>query len=179
MAMLQASQGYQPAQRHETWFAVQVQPRREKLASMHLERQDYRVFAPRIKRFARRSGRAVEVTEALFPGYVFVALDRNWDSWRSINGTIGVSRLVMFGDEPATLPPDFVETLFDSADTQGVVAFDTDLKAGDPVRIIGGAFDNITGTLLSADRNARVMILVHLLSGPRRMSIDRGSLIAG
>ncbi len=162
----------------QQWYAVQVQPRKEALACLHLERQGFSHFSPRIARTRLRAGRIMVLREALFPGYVFVALDLERDRWRSINGTIGVSRLVMFGDAPAILPEGFVEELSTRADDDGVVDFDRPLKAGDAVRIVGGALDDVTGTLLSADAQARVMVLVDLLSGPRRVQVPRVRLIA-
>lgn len=161
-----------------SWYAAQVQPRKEELAVLHLQRQKFTTFKPNILITRRRAGRTIQVQEALFPGYVFVAFDEEWDSWRSINGTIGVSRLVMFGDSPARLPLGFVEELRSSADDQGVVRFNGDLKAGSIVRVVGGPLDNVTGTLLSSDSRERVTILVQLLSGPRKVSIRRDRLMA-
>ncbi|WP_394729443.1 transcription termination/antitermination NusG family protein [Altererythrobacter sp. GH1-8] len=160
------------------WFAVQVQPRREKLACLHLERQGFAWFSPSLKRMKARAGRTVAVREALFPGYVFVRLDMARDRWRSINGTIGVSRLVMFGDMPARLPDGFIDGLIARQDEDGVVAFDSAMKPGDQVRIVGGALDDVTGALLTGDGPARVMVLIDLLSGPRRVSVPRERLIA-
>jgi transcription elongation factor/antiterminator RfaH len=162
----------------QQWYAVQVQPRKEALACLHLGRQDFAHFAPRIARTRHRAGRVLDVREALFPGYVFVSLDVTRDSWRSVNGTIGVSRLVMFGDTPACLPAGFVEGLATRSDAHGVVDFDAPLAEGDAVRIVGGALDDVTGILLSGDRHARVMVLVDLLSGPRRVQVPRARLIA-
>lgn len=160
------------------WYAVQVQPRRESLAVFHLSRQGFETFSPLIKRPARRSGRIVSRREALFPGYLFARFDKRQDAWRSINGTIGVSRLVMFGDEPCALPKDFVDTLKASTDDEDCVAFDTALTQGSKVRIVGGVLDNLTGMLVKADSQARVTILLDLLSGPRRVSISRNRLVA-
>ena len=160
------------------WFAAQVQPRQEALACLHLGRQDFVHYSPRIARTKCRSRRVLEVREPLFPGYVFGALDLERDRWRSVNSTMGVSRLVMFGEQPAGLPEGFVDDLIARSDAHQVVSFDTPLAAGDAVRIVGGAFDDLTGTLLTADRNARVIVLIELLSGPRRVDVPRARLIA-
>lgn len=165
-----------PNQSH--WYAVQVQPRREKLACIHLERQGFFVFAPSLKRLKARAGRTVAMREALFPGYVFVSLDCTCDRWRSINGTIGVSRLVTFGDAPARLPEGLIDGLIARQDADGTIAFDSSLKQGEQVRIVGGALDDMTGALLSGDGQTRVMVLIDLLSGPRRVSVPRERLIA-
>lgn len=163
---------------HRRWCAVQVQARREKLALQHLQRQHFKTFCPYLEKVKSKGGRTSLVREPLFPGYLFVSLDLEWDTWRSINGTIGVSKLVMLGDRPAHLPVGFVETLQANIDENGTVTFEEALNPGDHVRVLGGAFDSITGTLVSADRQSRVMILVDLLSGPRKVSIPRSQLIS-
>jgi transcriptional antiterminator RfaH len=160
------------------WFAVQVQPRKESLACLHLARQDFVHFAPRVSRTRRCAGRTLTLSEPLFPGYVFAALDLAQEPWRSINGTIGVARLVAFGDQPVPLPAGFVEALVGRSDSEGVVGFEAPLAPGDAVRIVGGALDDMVGTLVSADRHTRVMVLVELLSGPRRVQLPRTRLIA-
>ena len=162
----------------QQWYAVQVKPRKEALACLHLGRQDFAHFAPQIARTRCRAGRVIYAREALFPGYVFISLDVACDSWRSVNGTIGVSRLVTFGDMPAPLPAGFVEGLATRSDADGVVNFDTTLAVGDAVRIVGGALDDVNGILLSGDRNSRVMVLIDLLSAPRRVKVQRARLIA-
>jgi len=77
----------------------------------HLTAQGYEVFAPVIqRRMCRR--RELRITASpLFPGYIFVALNLHRDRWRSINGTAGVSSLVMAGDVPLPLPHGLVEAL--------------------------------------------------------------------
>ncbi len=160
------------------WYVVQVQPRRQKLACMHLERQGFVVFSPSLKRLKARAGRTVTMSEALFPGYVFVSFDHTRDRWRSVNGTFGVSRLVTFGDVPARLPARFVEELIARQDADGVITFGTSLKKGDQVRIVGGALDDLTGALLSGDGQARVRVLIDLMSAPREVSVPRDRLIA-
>jgi transcriptional antiterminator RfaH len=159
------------------WYAVQIQPGKQTLACLHLEHQNFVHFAPRIERSRRRAGRAITVREPLFPGYIFAALDLGRDPWRSVNGTIGVSRLVMFGDQPASLPAGFVERMIECSDADQVVSFKSALAPGDKVRIVGGAFDDVTGTLLNADRSTRVIVLINMLSGIRKVEVPRERLI--
>jgi transcriptional antiterminator RfaH len=176
-------QGHDQQQSRETgasgsaWYVAQVQPQREKLAAFHLERQGFIPFSPIIVHRRARAGRTIAVREPLFPGYNFVRFDRGRDAWRSINGTIGVSRLVMFGDEPARLPEGLVEGLIELHDDNEGITFDSDLRVGAGVRIVGGAFDNMVGTLFTADSQSRVTVLLDMLSGPRKVSVPRERLI--
>jgi transcription elongation factor/antiterminator RfaH len=160
------------------WYAAQVQPRKERLALIHLARQNFVTHCPAVTRTRRLRGRSVSVSEPLFPGYVFVALDCGRDPWRSVNGTIGVSRLVSFGTQPAALPAGFIEQLQRLAGEGGEVRFDDAPNQGDAVRIVGGPFDDLCGTLASGGSRERVTVLLQLLSGELKVSLPRASLAA-
>lgn len=114
-----------------------------------------------------------------FPGYLFVGLDLEGECWRSINGTIGVLRLVAFATSgrPARVPRGFVERLVSLSGSDGL-SHDEELSAGDQVRVIGGAFDDLCGILETAGDAERVRILLSLLGKETRVTLRRGSLVA-
>jgi len=160
------------------WYAAQTQPRKERLAIDHLGRQAYSTYCPFVRRSKPRSGRTITTLEPLFPGYVFVGFDCDHERWHPVNSTIGVSRLVSFASRPSPLPRGFVERLRDLADTDGQVCFDEHLNAGDAVRIVGGPFDTLCGTLATGDARQRVTVLLQLLAGETRVTLPRDCLVA-
>ena len=143
----------------------------------HLERQGFETHCPLVARSRLIAKKPTMVREPLFPGYVFVELGAE-QRWRSINGTIGVLKLVTFGNEPAPVPAGFVERLQAMADDDGHVAFEEDLKMGDAVRVVGGPFDDLCGSLASAAGSERVVVLLRLLSGETRVNLPRIQLVA-
>ena len=165
--------------RARRWYALQTQPRREALALVHLDRQGFTGFCPTRSKITRAGRRRVTVQAPFFPGYLFVQLDLEAERWRSINGTIGVLRLVSFGasGRPAPLPVGFVERLRELG-SSGALGGGEDLKAGDSVRVIGGPFDDVCGVLETKSESERVTILLSLLGKETRVSLKRGSLIA-
>ena len=58
-----------------SWYVIRSKPRKEATALIHLERQGYRVYLPRMVRQARTRGRWVERIEPLFPSYLFLQTD--------------------------------------------------------------------------------------------------------
>ena len=86
------------------WYVVQTQVNGEAKAAENLRRQGYEAYLPRyLKR--RRHARKMDFTaKPLFPRYMFVAIDMATQRWRSVQSTIGVSRLVTNGDSPAAVP---------------------------------------------------------------------------
>jgi len=168
----------QRAQGAQRWYAAQVQPRKEQLALAHLRRQRFVTYCPIIKRTRRLRKQSISTAEPLFPGYVFVALDCEREPWRSINGTIGVLRLVSFGLQPAVMPRGFVEQLQNLAGGDGHVQFDEVLQPGDGVRIVGGPFDGLCGSLAISGGRERVTVLLQMLAGETKVTLPRSSLIA-
>ena len=159
------------------WFVAQTQPGKERLALRHLANQQFTTFCP-LRRVAKRSGkRRMTVLSSFFPSYVFVQFDPKNERWRSINGTIGVARLVSFGPEPAAMPKGLVERLRELCSDEGELAFDEPLQAGDRVRIIGGPFDAWCGQLVTEEPRERVTILLELLSGATRVDVARSRLV--
>lgn len=162
------------------WYVVQTQPGREEPALLHLRRQGFVTFCP--MRFATRGTTRNRVTalSPFFRGYVFIALDLERERWRSINGTIGVMRLVAFGNagRPAPLPTGFVEQLQQMSEAGGGLGGGTQLGAGDAVRIIEGPFDQLCGVLEKASNQDRVTVLLSLLGKETRVQLQRRVLIA-
>ena len=179
MPPIDSSSGGSSSTAGRRWYAVQAQPQREGLALLHLARQRFESFCPMLSSISRRSGRPASVKKAFFPGYLFVNLDLEQDRWRSINGTIGVMRLIGFSGagRPASLPTGFIDRLKHWTVDRPPMA-DDGLGVGDRVRVIGGPFDDLCGVLATANDNDRVTILLSLLGKETRVTLPRGSLIA-
>jgi transcriptional antiterminator RfaH len=160
------------------WYVVQTLAKRETRARLHLTQQNFSVFLPVVARQVRHARKVRTVKTAAFPGYLFVALDLGGDRWRSINGTIGVSRMVMAYASPAPVPAGIVETLLDSRDAGGICRFDRDLAVGQSIRIVSGPFADAMGELIRLDANGRVRVLLEILGGQAPATIDRASLEA-
>lgn len=79
----------------ERWFVARVLPGREASAHFNLQRQEFRSFAPKVRRTVRHARKLQTVRAPLFPGYIFVILDLSVHRWRCVNSTIGVSSLIM------------------------------------------------------------------------------------
>lgn len=149
----------------ERWYVARTQPQREVQAGNHLANQDYRVFVPRYWKNRRHARKVETVSAPLFSRYIFVILDIGRDRWRSINGTRGVDRLLMYGGEPQAVPKGIVESLIETADPDGNVRFDFHLREGQTVKVTAGPFAELIGRLERLDDNGRVHVLLELLGG--------------
>ena len=162
----------------ERWFVVQALAKREAKAQFHLRQQGFRTFLPAVMGTVRHARKTRSTKLAAFPGYLFIALDLQRHRWRSVNGTFGVSRLVMGESFPLPVPPGIIETLLDYRDEGGVCRFDRDLVAGQQVRVTSGPLAEALGKLVRLDGAGRVQVLLEILGGQVRATIDRAALEA-
>jgi transcriptional antiterminator RfaH len=147
----------------DRWYVVHSQPHREKRAAAHLQFQGFRTFLP-LQRKTVRHARQFRVTEApFFPRYLFVRFSVDHDRWRSIWGTVGVSRLLMEGERPLPVAEKIVCELIDRAEPSGLLALPPSLEPGQKVRLTAGPFAGLVGTLAALDEKQRVRVLLDLM----------------
>jgi transcriptional antiterminator RfaH len=163
-----------------SWYVVQTHPHVEAKAALHLERQGYSIYLPRyLKR--RRHARRTEIIHApLFPSYLFVMIDMLSQRWRPIHSTIGVSRLICRGDEPAVLPDAIIDELQRRHNEAGCVQLDFRPKftPGENIRIVEGAFTGCFGLYDGMADRERVAILLDLLGRKVRVVLEGDAIQA-
>jgi transcription elongation factor/antiterminator RfaH len=161
------------------WFVVKSLPRKELLAEQHLKRQDFETYLPLLATSAstlRQTG--ITRLGPFFPGYLFVRLNTLADRWRSVNGTIGVSSLVQFGDRPAPVPTGLVEAMQIKTAVSGQLGFEDEFAPGAEIRIIGGPFDRLLGKFSGLDGAGRARVLLELMGRATTVSLPRTSIMA-
>lgn len=147
-----------------SWLVVNTHPNRENIAIENLVRQRFETYCPQIRRTLRTRMGAREVLRPLFQNYVFVHVDLEDKAlWRPILSTMGVRRVVRFGDRTPTLDAAFIAALR-AREVDGAVVKPTALyEIGQEVRIASGAFEGIVGKIIQIESNDRLMILMDLL----------------
>ena len=147
----------------ERWYVARTLPQRELQASKQLSNQNFRVFVPRHWKNRRHARKVETISAPLFPRYIFVIVDPARDRWWSINGTLGVDRLLMQGGEPQPVPQGVVESLINAGDPDGNVHFHCRLKEGQSIKVTAGPFADLVGQLERLDENGRVRVLLEML----------------
>ncbi len=147
----------------ERWYAVHTLPFAEGRAEVQLNRQGFRTFQPRRHKTVRHARKLSTVEAPFFPRYLFLLLDVARQRWRSVNGTFGVSRLVMRGDEPQPVPRGVVEALIAAADARGILQLASKLQVGGSVRLMAGPFAEHLAILDELDDSGRVRVLLDIL----------------
>jgi transcriptional antiterminator RfaH len=105
----------------------------------------------------------------LFPGYIFVSFDPDNAPWRSINGTLGVRRLLGSDARPQPTPPDLVPTL--AGRCQNGLLEVHPFSAGDAVRILSGPFADRIAVIEGMHAADRVRVLLEIMGTFARVDL--------
>jgi transcriptional antiterminator RfaH len=161
----------------DRWYAVYTLPHRETTAQLHLRNQGFRTFLPLLPKTVRHARRHDTVLAPLFERYLFVAFDPTRTRWRAINGTRGVTRLIMQDDRPTPVRSGIVETLIASSSPDGEVVFLPNIAPGDRVRLIAGPFAGQLGILQRLNSAGRVQVLLEIMGSHVPINVQERSLV--
>ncbi len=173
-AVAAGSRGVEPMNR---WYVVNTRPHQEARAEANLLRQGYRAWMPAMVRSRRHARRIETVRVPVFPGYLFVELDIERETWSAINGTFGVRRILTNGMSPLALPREFVTALRRSVSSDGALSLvPSDMKPGERVKIMTGPFVGCVAVVLTLSPAGRVELLLNVLGGDVTTTILRRAI---
>jgi transcriptional antiterminator RfaH len=162
------------------WYVVHTHPHAEAKAEAHLRRQGFKTYLPRYRRSLRHARRSEVVFAPLFPRYIFVAMDTARQRWRAIQSTLGVSRLVSFGETPATLKDRVIEQIKSQETEDGLVRIPqrSAFAPGERIRVCNGPLESCLGLFEDITDNERVTVLLDLLGRRARVILNLSSVAA-
>ena len=153
------------------WYLVKTKSKQEDNAILNLENQNFHVYCPH----ALISNKNV----ALFPGYIFIQLDKDTQNWSPIRSTKGVLYFVRFGLSYAKIPDNIIEFIkTNQLNTAEKLKNINKFKSGDKVQITDGVFKNCIAIFKSYKSDERVILLMNLLGQQQKLTIKQESLNA-
>ncbi len=154
------------------WYVIHTRPRQEERALENLTRQGYKAWMPWLEVEKIRGGRITKVIEPMFSRYLFIQLDQVTTNWGPIRSTLGVSKLVTFGNQAASISNEFVEILQRTPlqDSKHI------LKQGDEVEIMQGPLKGVKGIFDQQDGELRAMILIELINQSHKVQVSMQEL---
>lgn len=154
------------------WYVAQTLSGKERIAVVNLQRQSFRSFCPYFLKVRKRARRLESAHIPLYPGYVFVSFDVDCDRWQSINGTLGVKRLIAFDSSKPQPMPDLVMAYLLSQSRAGRITEPRkELQVGDVVRVVQGPFAEQMATIESLSDGGRVRVLLDILGGAIKVQL--------
>lgn len=157
---------------HKAWYAVHTKPKQEARALENLQNQGYTCFLPMMQVQKLRRQKVQWVTEPMFSRYLFIQLDDQTQNWSPIRSTLGVSKLVSFGPQPAKVPAELIEFLQQAPQE----TIERMFAPGDSVQVASGPLKGLEGQYLAHDGETRAFVLIDLLGKPQKLQLAVESL---
>jgi transcription antitermination factor NusG len=158
------------------WFAVYTLSCREKQVSRHLDVHSVEHFLPVTKsRRKWKNGCTVVVEEPLFPGYLFVKIDRSERT--QVLSVPGVHSIVGTGKDPVALPQFEIETLRRSIDHLKIEPHPY-LNVGEKATILRGPLAGMTGIVVRKKNGLRFVLSLDLIMKSVAVEVDAADLEA-
>ena len=129
--------------------------------SMGMQDYIFRVIVPEQEETEIKDGVTKKRVKKLFPGYILVEMVMTDEAWYVVRNTPGVTGFIGSsgkGAKPTPLPPQEVDNVLKVMGISRIDA-DKDLKVGTKVKIIGGPFTGMFGTIEEIDSNNQKMVL--------------------
>ena len=152
------------------WYLIKTKPRQENVAIKNLENQKYSTYCPTVTINNKHI--------VLFPGYLFIYLDKKKENWSPIRSTKGVVNFVRFGLNFAQVPDTVIKflkanQLINKEKLKNLNRF----KSGDKVQITDGVFKNCVAIFKSSKAEERVILLMNILGQQQAITIKQESVI--
>ena len=160
-----------------SWYLIFTKPRQENLARENLERQGFITYLPVAQRSRRRNGRYIKSIEPYFPRYLFIQLNTDTDNCAPIRSTVGVAQMVGFGDVPAVVPDELVNSLKENDDSNGLQkVIKQDISPGDKIEILSGPFAGYQGIYQQQKGAERVAVLLDIVGKNAELTLSAHDL---
>ena len=122
-----------------------------------------------VETVVEQNGDEEKVTETkIFPGYVFVKMAMNDESWHAVRDITGVTGFVGPGSRPTPLSEAEVEALNIDETTKKV---ELALSEGDTVTVTSGLFEGFTGVVQAISADSKT-VTVLIKRGRRDMPVE-------
>jgi transcription antitermination factor NusG len=157
------------------WFAVYTSPRHEKRVDRYLTTRQIEHYLPLYHpRHRWADGSTVTLDLPLFPGYIFVRIDRS-ERVRVLE-VPGVLTVVGGpGRQPASLPESEIEALRAGLHLRRAAPHPL-LRAGQRARIRSGALAGMEGVVVRQKGSLRVVLTVNLILQSVAVEVDGSEL---
>ncbi len=142
------------------WFALYTRSRFEKQVAEQLDRKRLPVFLPLRLEVHRWQDRYQKVEVPMFRGYLFAQFAPASAERTAILRTVGVVRIVGFGQTYAEVPAEQIAALRRLADERALLHPHRYLRVGQRVKIASGALAGVEGILVRVKKQDRLVVAV-------------------
>lgn len=153
------------------WYALHTRSHFEQKVYAGITGKSIEAFLPRVQVMSRRRDRRKKILIPLLPGYVFVRLALEPESYWEVIKTVGVVRMVGVKGTPTPAGDEEIHSLMILNGTDRTVHNRSYMKTGDRVMIMEGPLKGLVGFYLRhKGRSEKVVVSVELLQ--RSLSVE-------
>ena len=167
--------GPQEKQLAPKWFAIYTSPRHEKRVGQYLSQKEIEHYLPLYSvRRKWSDGSLVTVDLPLFPGYLFVRIDRS-ERVRVLEVPGVLTFVGGTGGKPASLPEAEINALRDGLSLRHAEPHPL-LTVGQRARIRSGALAGMEGVVVRQKNSLRVVLTMDLIMQSVAVEVDAAEL---
>ncbi|MBF8999818.1 MULTISPECIES: transcription/translation regulatory transformer protein RfaH [Vibrio] len=161
------------------WYLLYCKRGEQPRAKLHLENQGVECYYPEVVVEKIVRNKRQEVTEPLFPSYVFVNFDYEvGPSFTSVRSTRGVVDFIRFGPLPKEINSTLISEL-KMLEQNDLHVQNTLPEKGQILEITGGQFAGIDAIYQEPDGETRSILLVKMINQNVEISVDNKNLAMG
>ena len=152
-----------------------------RVRSMNVEEQIFEVVIPMEDVIEFKGGRKVVAQKKLFPGYLYVRMELDDDSWYVVRNTPGVTGFVGNGARPTPLSRKEVENVLgvgkEEPGVEKKVRPRLEFEEGEQVRVIAGPFADFNGSISDIDvARSKLTVLVNIFGRETPVELELGQV---
>lgn len=167
------------------WYVLKVQSNRERTIKENLQRRMRQegleeffgdIVIPTEKVVDTKGGKKKVTETKLFPGYIFVQMVLNDDTWYLVRSTSGVGDFTGTAGKPMPMLPSEIQRMLGSdvgKEQDAPLKVKVDFQTGDQVKIKDGAFESFMGTIEAIDdANGKITVLIQIFGRPTPVDLE-------
>ncbi|OGW48544.1 MAG: hypothetical protein A2Z50_07260 [Nitrospirae bacterium RBG_19FT_COMBO_42_15] len=155
------------------WYAIYVRSRHEFHVFERLSGANIDSFLPTVERLSRWKDRKKMVNFPLFPGYLFVHINKSYNNILTVLKTNGVVRFLGLSPrEPEPIPEEQIISLKKVVESKEFLDPHPYLKEGQRIRIKRGALAGVEGLLIEKTGQHNLVISVDILQRGVSLKVD-------
>lgn len=156
------------------WFALYVQPRKEKVVEQELLKRGYEIYLPIKQELRQWKDRKKIIEVPLIPSYIFMNIEERevWDIVR-INGCV---KFIWFNGKPCPIPDNQIDSIKLLLEKKvEIEQTSINPSSGDLVRIIEGDFTGLVGVFLHKKEKNNFAVRISSLGIDLTITIDESN----
>jgi len=161
------------------WYAVHVKSRHEFRVTERLTKTGMEAFLPVVERLNKWKDRKKLVSFPLFPGYLFVHINKSYSDMLAVLKMQGVVRFLgLIPSDPEPVPEDQIVSLKKLVESKESLDPYPYLKEGQMVRIKSGPLAGVEGILVERAGQHLLVLSVDILRQGVSLKIDASEVEA-